>query len=147
MLMRISLNLLLSQEPQSHSNDDQSNFNTYFYIIDGNKSNYNVFTAELTKLQDNFSIFGICETNVNSDQKEHNSFYNDKLEGKKSGTGIAPYVHEKFNAIKNIVASTTQPHLECIFLQVTKGKLNMNVGVVYRPPNSNFNDFCQNFEA
>ena len=41
----------------------------------------------------------------------------------------------------DIVASTTQPHLECIFLKVTKGKLNMNVGVVYRPPNSNFNDF------
>ena len=56
----------------------------------------------------------LCETNVNSDQKDlyclqkHNSFYSDKLEGKKSGTGIALYVHEKINAIKNIVASTTQ---------------------------------------
>ena len=48
-------------------------------------------------------------------------FYSDKLENKKSGTGIALYVHETFNAIKNIVASTTQPHLECIFLKVTKG--------------------------
>ena len=105
------------------------------------------FTAELKKLQGNFSIIGICDTNVNSDQKdlyclqEHNSFYSDKLEGKKSGTGIALYVHDQFNAIKNIVASTTQPHLECIFLKITKGKLNINVGVVYRPPNSNFNDF------
>ena len=50
-------------------------------------------------------------------------------------------MYVKFNAIKNIVASTTQPHLECIFLEVTKGKLNMNVEVVYRPPNSNVNDF------
>ena len=136
-----------SKDASQFLNDDQNNFNTYFYNIDGNKSNFNVFNAELKKLQGNFSIIGICETNVNSDQKdlyclqEHNSFYSDKLEGKKSGTGIALYVHEKFNAIKNIVASTTQPHLECIFLKVTKGKLNMNVGVVYRPPNSNFNDF------
>ena len=109
-----------SKDASQFLNDDQNNFNTYFYNIDGNKSNFNVFTAEF-KLQGNFSIIGICETNVNSDQKdlyclqEHNSFYSDKLEGKKSGTGIALYVHEKFNAIKNIVASTTQPHLECIF--------------------------------
>ena len=70
-----------------------------------------------------------------------NSFYSDKIKGKKSGTGIALYIHEKFNEIKNVVASTTQPYLECIFLTVTKDKLNMNVGIVYRPPNSNFNDF------
>ena len=122
-----------SKDASQFLNDDQNKFNTYFY--NGNKSNYNVFTAELTKLQGNFSIIGICETNVNSDQKDlyclqdHNSFYSDKLECKKSGTGIAIYVHEKFNAIKNIVVSTTRPHLECIFLKVTKGKLNMNAGL------------------
>ena len=72
----------------------------------------NVFSAELTKLKGIFSIIGICETNVNSDQKdlyclqEHSFFYSDKLEGKTSGTGIALYAHEKFNAIENIVAST-----------------------------------------
>ena len=71
---------------------------TYLYDTDENKSNLDVFTAELTKLQGKFSIIGICETiNVISDQKdiyclqEHNSFYIDKLEGKKSGTVIALY--------------------------------------------------------
>ena len=58
-----------SKDASYYLNDDQNNFNTYFYNIDGNKSNLNVFTAELTKLQGNFSIIGICETNVNSDQK------------------------------------------------------------------------------
>ena len=70
-----------SKDASQFLNDDQNNFNTYFYNIDGNKTNYNVVTAELTKLQGKFSIIGICETNVNSDQKdlyclqEHNSFY------------------------------------------------------------------------
>ena len=87
-------------------NDNQNNFNSYFYNIDGNKSNFNVFAAELKNLQANFSIIGISETNVNSDQRDlyplqdYNSFYSDKLKGKKSGTGIALYIHEKFNAIK-----------------------------------------------
>ena len=30
-------------------NDNQNNFNSYFYNIDGNKSNFNVFAAELKK--------------------------------------------------------------------------------------------------
>ena len=40
-----------------------------------------------------------------------------------------------------LFASTTQSYLDCIFLTVTKEKLNMNVGIVYRHPNSNLNDF------
>ena len=35
-------------------NDNQNNFNTYFYNIDGNKSNFNVFAAELKKLLPTF---------------------------------------------------------------------------------------------
>ena len=36
-----------SKDASQFLNDDQNNFNTYFYNIDGNKSNFNVFTAEL----------------------------------------------------------------------------------------------------
>ena len=103
-------------------NKSENNFNTYFYNIDGNKSNFDVFAAEIKKIQGEISVIGIAETNVNSDQKDlyrldnYESFYSDKLDDKKSGTGIALYVHEKFNATKNIVASTTVPHLESLFL-------------------------------
>ena len=51
-----------SKDASQFLKDDQNNFNTYFYNIDGNKSNFNVFNAELKKLQGNFSIIGICET-------------------------------------------------------------------------------------
>ena len=87
-------------------NNSYNNFNTYFYNIDGNKTNFNVFAAELKKLQGNPDIIGIAETNINSDQKdlfplnEHNSLYSDKLDGKKSRTGLALYIHKKFNATK-----------------------------------------------
>ena len=124
-----------------------NNFNTYFYNIDGNKTNFNCFASELHKLEGELSVIGIAETNIDSDQKqlyrlnEYKSYYSDKISNKKSGTGIALYLHEKFNGTKNNIASITEPHLESLFLKVNKDKLNVNVGIVYRPPNSSFNDF------
>ena len=47
-----------------------------------------------------FSVIGIAETNINSDQKdlykidEYNSFYSDKIPDKSKGTGVATYVHD-----------------------------------------------------
>ena len=69
------------------------------------------------------------------------SFYNDKLENKKSGTVVALYVHEQFNAVENDSASMTKAHIESLFLHVTQDNFKANVGVVYRPPNSSINDF------
>ena len=136
-----------SQEVEPLLKDNQNNFNTLFYNIDGNKSNFNVFVTEIVRLQEELSFIGLAETNVNSDQKDlypldnFKSYYSDKLENKKSGTGVALYVNKKFNVMKNIDASVTKTHLESLFLHVSKDKLKANVGVVYRPPNSCFNDF------
>ncbi|MCP4490578.1 MAG: hypothetical protein GY820_25175, partial [Gammaproteobacteria bacterium] len=89
----------------------------------------------------------IAETNINADQSKlyqltnYNSFYSDKLSDKKSGTGVGLYLHRSFNATVNGEASITSPHLECLFLKVTKDTEQLNVGVLYRPPNSTFTDF------
>ena len=101
--------------------NNQNNFNSYLYNIDENKSNFNVFAAELKKLQANFSLVGISKTNVNSDQRDlyplhdNNSFYSDKLKGKKSGIGIALYIHEKFNAIKMLLLQQLSHTLSVFF--------------------------------
>ena len=142
----------ISKEVTNFLNDHNNNFNTYFYNIDGNKTNFNTFAAELKKVQGDLAIIGIAETNVNSDQKElfplneHNSFYSDKLDGKKSGTGLGLYIHEKFNTTKNTLASVTLPHLESLFLNVTKDKITVNVGVVYRPPSGSHQDFLNDLK-
>ena len=134
-------------------NKSENNFNTYFYNIDGNKSNFDVFAAEIKKIQGEISVIGIAETNVNSDQKDlyrldnYESFYSDKLDDKKSGTGIALYVHKKFNATLNIVASTTMPHLESLFITLMHEQLTMNIGIVYRPPNSSFLEFMTQLQV
>ena len=92
-------------------------------------------------------MIGIAETNISSDQKdlynidEYNSFYSDKIPDKSKGTGVAIYVHDSFNSTFYSQASTNLPHIESLFVQVTKGKETINVVVMYRPPNTKFADF------
>ena len=94
-----------------------------------------------------FSVIGIAETNISSDQKylynidEYNSFYSDKIPDKSKGTGVAIYVHNSFSSTFYSQVSTNLPHIERLFVQVTKGKETINVGVMYLPPNTKFADF------
>ena len=84
---------------------EQFNMNIYFYNIDGNKSNFNTLTAELNCFKDTFSLIGLTEKNVDSCHKDlypldgFKSYYSDKLPNKSTGTGVALYIHESFNAL------------------------------------------------
>ena len=126
--------------------------NTYFYNIDGNRSNFDTFAAEINPLKAKLSLIGLVETNVDADQKglfqlDHfNSFYSDKLPGKSSGTGVALYTHEMFNTTINEQACIVVPHLESFFVTMTNSGVAISAGVVYRPPNSSFKDFLYEFE-
>ena len=127
-----------------------TNFNTYFYNIDGNKSNFDSFASEIACFNEKFSVIGLVETNVNSDQKElykldgYISFYSDKILDKSTGTGVAVYIHESLNATYNSEASVTLPHIETVFVEIKQGSNSndkINVGIVYRPPNTKITDF------
>ena len=59
---------------------------------------------------------------------------------------MALYIHESFNALIYEEVTTTLPHLETLFVKITKGNLTINAGVVYRPPNSCFQEFLLEFE-
>ena len=121
--MNINVSTLISKMNQYY------NLNFYFYNIDGNKSNFG----------DKFSFIGLAETNVDSEHKDlyklsnYNNFYTGRLPNKFSGTGIALYVHDSFRVKVLHNACTTHPH--------KKGNTTLNVGVLYRPPNSVFKDF------
>ena len=128
------------------------NLNSYFYNIDGNKTNFDTVAGELQRFCGKFSIIGLAETNVDPKHKDlyrltnYNNFYNEKLPDKSSGTGVALYVHDSFSAKILDNACTTHPHLEIIFTEVKKGNTSINVGVLYRPPNSIFKDFIDELE-
>ena len=42
--------------------------------------------------------------------------------------------------------TNTSPHLESFCVKITKGNKTINAGVVYRPPNSCFQEFMLEFE-
>ena len=132
--------------------DDQYNLNTYFYNIDGNKTNFDTIAGEIHRFGDKFSFIGFAETNVDPQHKDlytlnnYNNYYNERLLDKSSGTGVALYVHDSFSVKIIDDACTTCPQLETLFAQVKKGKVTLNVGVIYRPPNSIFKDFISELE-
>ena len=72
-----------------------------FNNIDGNASNFDSFTADLSQYQHKFTFIGIAETNLNEQNSGlhningYNLHYNSKLPGKSKGSGLGIYLHEK----------------------------------------------------
>ena len=132
--------------------DSTTDFSTLFYNLDGNKSNFDCLTAELTVFKDKFSVIGLAETNTESCHSQlypidnYNSFYNDPLPGKHKGTGVALYIHKSFNATPIKSACQTTPDIESMFVGIVAGGSNVNVGVLYRPPNGNTGEFIKQYQ-
>ena len=132
------------------SSEGNSLFSSYFVNIDGNHTNFDEFSIELHELKHAFSVIGLAETNCNPCHKNlyhlpgYTSFYQDKIQNKKKGTGVAVYVHESLNAIFDHEHSIINEHIEAIFASITNMQKPLKISVVYRPPSGNitkFNDY------
>ena len=99
-----------------------------------------------------FSVIGLAETNTEPQQAclfpldNYCSFYNDVAGGKLKGTGVALYIHNSLSATINEIACTTTTDIESLFLNITKGKTTINVGIIYRPPSGNTHNFLNKFQ-
>ena len=120
---------------------NNTDFGTMFYNIDGNLSNFDTFSAELSMQKFTYSAIALAETNVSQNKGDlyklsnYSHFYNDKIPNKTKGTGICLYIHCSFNATINDKLISTTKNLESLFVTVNKGNEKVNVGVVYRSPN------------
>ena len=130
---------------------NKSDFSTMFLNIDGNKSNFDGLAAELSTLNHEFSLIGLAETNVDPSLKNlypitnYNSFYQDTINNKSKGTGVALYVHNSLNAVVNQELSQITPDIESLFLNIAHHDKNINIGVIYRPPSGNMSNFLDEF--
>ena len=74
-----------------------------FLNIDGNKSNFDQFLVEIKRINHDFSVIGIAETNTDKPLKDlysipkYTRHYQDTIEGKSKGTGIGLYVLDSIN--------------------------------------------------
>ena len=119
------------------------------FNIDGNASNFDTLLATLKAINHKFTIIGIAETNVDSSQKDlytipgYTSIYQDKIPGKKKGSGIAMYMLNSLNFSKCNEYSYITTDLESLFLTVNNENNSMTtiVGTIYRPPNGELAKF------
>ena len=112
-----------------------------FNNIDGNASNFDSFVADISLYKSRFDIIAIAETNSDEVNKGlyqiagYNSEYNSKIAGKKKGSGIGIYVHEKYQSNRLEKYCKCTVNLETIFIELTNAEVPQTIGVIYRPPN------------
>ena len=129
-------------------------FSTLFFNIDGNKTNFDNFAAEIHTLEYEFSIIGLAETNVDESQANiyklspnYRSAYQSAVEDKNKGSGLALYIRDEFNFRHNNELSTCGDDLEALFITITNLSKPVSVGVVYRPPSGRVDKFLEQFES
>ena len=112
-------------------------FSSLFYNIDGNKTNFDTFSAELNGIKHKFSVIGLAETNTDPNHSDlyaldgYKSYYNPIIDSKKSGSGVALYVCESFNATVLEHLSVTSDEIETLFIKIAENNTKFLVGVVY----------------
>ena len=122
-------------------------FKTLFYNIDGNKTNFDTFAAEIKSQKVKFSVIALAETNIGKDKGDlynldcYSHFYGDKIPNKSKGSGVCLFIHNSLNATINDKLCSTTKNLESLFLTVNQGDSKLNVGVVYRSPNGDAKEF------
>ena len=127
-------------------------FSSYFLNIDGNQTNFDQFAYEISRFSFKFSAIGIAETNTSPSLchlyqiSDYISYYQDTYPDKHKGTGVALYLHNSLNAkvINNI--SHTTGNLESLFITITNTETPITIGVIYRPPNGDYNEFLKELE-
>ena len=134
-------------------NANKDKLSAMFLNIDGNKSNFDEFAVILQQLKHTFSVFGLAETNTIPEHKNlyqidgYNSYYQEPKPGKHKGTGVALYIHNNLNATINNTFSICSENLETLFVDVTLGDdTKLHIGVLYRPPDGNENEFLEEFK-
>ena len=135
----------------NNSNTPCTTASTLFINIDGNKTNFDHFLAELLTINHTFSAIGLAETNTDDPLSNlylidnYNSHYQNTIENKHKGSGVAIYIHNSLNTERVEQLCYVTPDIESLFVKTTNTPITMFFGVIYRPPNGNINKFIYIF--
>ena len=139
---------------ESIGQDENKNLiSVIFNNIDGNASNFDTFVTELAQCENMFSVIAIAETNIDEESSNlygisnYNSEYNSKAPGKKKGSGLGLYVHEKFQCTRIEKLCQCTENFESLFIEITNTDEHITVGVCYRPPNGDLSSFLAEIDS
>ena len=120
-----------------------------FFNIGSIPSHLDEFREQcLSTLGFDVDVIGLCETRLNDSLEPLFQLinYNGNFKSKStSGGGLAIYIHEKFHYEPMNNVSLQMPHLQSLFVKVSQ-PYPFVLGIIYRPPNSNINDFFTSLE-
>ena len=120
-----------------------------FLNLDGNATNFDLLSIKVEELSHKYPIIGLAETNTDPCNKDlyiiegYTSFYQTTAVDTRKGTGVALYISNKFNATIEQTLSQSSPELEILFVKIPIGHKTITVGVAYRPPNGNFDQYMR----
>ena len=146
LIMKVSQTLESCQsfstyELNTHLSDSLKSYGGMLFLnIDGNKSNFDHFAAELSRLKIKFPVIGLAETNIEPDESSvyfiegYKAFYQSTQPNKSKGTGVAIYIHDSISAVINENCSLVTENLESLFITILGQAQPVNIGVIYRPP-------------
>ena len=137
------------------SSSKSSKFSSYFINIDGNKTNFDNLCVDLKRIEYEFSVIAIAETNVDSELNKlyripnYEGFYQNTISGKSKGTGVALYVHRMFNVDILDSLGHCNADIESLFIKISSPTSDtpLTIGVIYRPPSGNIKNFMDTFET
>lgn len=136
------------------SDSSSENFSTFFLNVDGNKTNFDELVANLNQLNHNFSVIGLAETNIDTDNKDtyritddYTSVYQSSSAGKHKGSGVGMYIHNKHNFTKLNSLSICNENIETLFVSITNLEQPTTVGVLYRPPSGSMKLFNKELQS
>jgi hypothetical protein len=135
----------------SNTNYNQHDYLSMFHcnIRSANK-NANMLSSELRRINHQFDIIALSETWLNSNNTsisgftDYNHIYNFRGNNRRGG-GVSLLLkpHIKFTEMEEISISSNV--IETIFVKIATSQRNIIVGCIYRPPNSNMNDFIDEY--
>ena len=138
-------------DPSFKSNDDIELFSVCSYNINSLVKNFDYLNELLTvNLDSHFDVVGICESKLTDDIhhlyeiENYSKFVNNR--SRNSG-GLVLYVKNIFEFTD--VRDDLNFKLDCfesLFVEVKQKNKNIIVGVIYRRPNSNVNEFLEKLD-
>ena len=130
----------------------KNKLSVFYNNIDGVASNFDNLSAELSPMKSKFSIVTLAETNLDAENKDlfkftgYQSFYQSKIVGKRKGSGLAIYIKDEFICKPNEKFNQCSKNMESFFVTISNTSEPVTVGVIYRPPSGNRNEFLIELE-
>ena len=141
-----------------HSTRFNSNFNgnnpsdlAIFHVnIRSLNRNGDALIAYLSTLHLKFNIICLTETWMNENSID-NFFpnYNSYMSTRQNrvGGGVAIYVNKQLKSSLIHELTSNTEHIESVFINISCSDKKILIGTIYRPPNSNTDNFCNFFSA